>query len=214
MALTDKPETSAPRLSSPYGIELVKHLKPFAEIRLYQPGDKLQMIVDDSPLCYLILEGTVATHRVADDVLLGSVQSPSLVGIANMSRMNIEGYIKALTPCKIGIIPAGKAREIIDKDGLWETLSEHMMMVASRLMAFGQDLSAPTAYEVIRQQLLILMSEDQAIRRDITAEKYIREKTTLSRSRIMRILSDLKTGGYIDIERGRLLKIHKLPEKY
>lgn len=214
MALSDKPDTSAPRLSSPYGIELVKHLKPFAEVRLYQPGSKLQMLVDEHSFCYLILEGNVATHRAVDNVVLGSVQSPSLVGIANMSQMNIEGYISVLTPSKIGIITTSKAREIIAKDGLWETLSEHMMMVASRLMAIGQDLSAPTAYEAIRQQLLILMSEDQAIRRDVTVEKYIRDKITLSRSRIMRILSDLKTGGYIEMERGKLLKIIKLPEKY
>lgn len=48
----------------------------------------------------------------------------------------------------------------------------------------------------------------------MTAEKYIREKTHLSRSGVMRILADLKTGGFIEMEEGRLIKINKLPAKY
>jgi uncharacterized membrane protein len=35
-------------------------------------------------------------------------------------------------------------------------------------------------------------------RRGITAERYIRDKTQLSRSGVMRILADLKAGGYRD----------------
>jgi hypothetical protein len=36
-------------------------------------------------------------------------------------------------------------------------------------------------------------------------------KTQLSRSGVMRILADLKTGGFIEMEEGRLIKINKLP---
>ncbi|HEO9918192.1 TPA: helix-turn-helix domain-containing protein, partial [Enterobacter asburiae] len=43
---------------------------------------------------------------------------------------------------------------------------------------------------------------------------YILEKTRLSRSRVMKILGDLRIGGYIEINRGILKKINKLPEKY
>jgi CRP-like cAMP-binding protein len=48
----------------------------------------------------------------------------------------------------------------------------------------------------------------------VTAERYIREKTQLSRSGVMRILADLKTGGFIEMEEGRLIKINKLPARY
>jgi CRP-like cAMP-binding protein len=66
---------------------------------------------------------------------------------------------------------------------------------------------------MIRQQLVQLMDEDESYRRGIT-ERYIREKTQLSRSGVMRILADLKTGGFIEMEEGRLIKINKLPAKY
>ena len=67
---------------------------------------------------------------------------------------------------------------------------------------------------MIRQQLIKLMEEDESYRSSVTAERYIREKTQLSRSGVMRILADLKTGGFIEMEEGRLIKINKLPAKY
>jgi len=72
----------------------------------------------------------------------------------------------------------------------------------------------PTAYELIRKHLLELMDEDESFRERITAERYIRDKTQLSRSGVMRILADLKAGGYVEMEEGRLIKINKLPTKY
>jgi hypothetical protein len=56
------------------------------------------------------------------------------------------------------------------------------------------------------------MEEDE-LSGSVTAERYIREKTQLSRSGVMRILADLKTGGFIEMEEGRLIKINKLPAR-
>ncbi|MGQ4695155.1 helix-turn-helix domain-containing protein [Enterobacter asburiae] len=42
----------------------------------------------------------------------------------------------------------------------------------------------------------------------------MQEKTHLSRSRVMKILSDLKAGDYIEIDRGILKKINRLPDNY
>lgn len=66
---------------------------------------------------------------------------------------------------------------------------------------------------MIRQQLIKLMDEDESYRNAITAERYIREKPSC-RAAVMRILADLKTGGFIEIEDGRLVKINKLPARY
>lgn len=67
---------------------------------------------------------------------------------------------------------------------------------------------------MIRQQLIKLMEEEEGYRYSVTAERYIREKTRLSRSGVMRILAALKTGGFIEMEEGKLIKINKLPAKY
>jgi CRP-like cAMP-binding protein len=104
--------------------------------------------------------------------------------------------------------------DIIKEKGLWGLLSRQLMFVYSRLYNNVMPQGAPTAYEMIRQQLIKLMEEDESYRSSVTAERYIREKTQLSRSGVMRILADLKTGGFIEMEEGRLIKINKLPAKY
>lgn len=88
------------------------------------------------------------------------------------------------------------------------------MFMYNRLYNAVMPQGAPTAYEMIRQQLLRLMEEDESYRSAVTAERYIRDKTQLSRSGVMRILADLKTGGFIEMEEGRLITINKLPAKY
>ncbi|MDF3573418.1 helix-turn-helix domain-containing protein, partial [Enterobacter cloacae] len=50
--------------------------------------------------------------------------------------------------------------------------------------------------------------------RDINVYDYIQEYTNLARSTIIKILSDLKKGQYIVVEKGRLLNLTALPEKY
>lgn len=66
---------------------------------------------------------------------------------------------------------------------------------------------------MIRQQLLRLMEEEADYRHSVTAERYIREKTQLSRSGVMRILADLKPAASSKWKR-KTDKINKLPAKY
>lgn len=89
-----------------------------------------------------------------------------------------------------------------------------MVVVSNKLFSYSKQLSAPTAYEVICSQLIQLMHEPEDMRSKIPIERFIRNRTHLSRSSIMKILADLKTGGYISIENGRLVAIHHLPQKY
>lgn len=75
-------------------------------------------------------------------------------------------------------------------------------------------LNSPTAYEILRFQLLELMSEPVEFRENISAAQYIQQKTRLSRSSIMKILSQLKQGGFVRLENGTLKEICHLPLKY
>ena len=58
------------------------------------------------------------------------------------------------------------------------------------------------------------MQEPADLRQSNSAAKYILERTRLSRSTVMKMLSQLKQGGYIDIEDGVLKAVHRLPDKY
>ncbi|MEZ6879020.1 helix-turn-helix domain-containing protein [Enterobacter asburiae] len=206
------PETS--HRGSPYAQELISHLQPDCTTRRTARGERLDLQINGQGMCYLILEGTVAIYRRSDDMMLSTARSPAVFGLANLTDIYFNDYIKTVSPCLIGTLTTARVNEIIKDKALWGLLSKQLMFVYSRLYNNVMPQGAPTAYEMIRQQLIKLMEEDESYRSSVTAERYIREKTQLSRSGVMRILADLKTGGFIEIEEGRLIRINKLPARY
>lgn len=199
---------------SPYAQELITHLQPYCTPRKTERGEQLDFKVNGQGVCYLILEGTVAVYRRNDNMMLSTARSPAVFGLANLTDIYFDDYIKTINPCLIGEISTARVNDIIKEKSLWGLLSKQLMFVYGRLYNTVMPQGAPTAYEMIRQQLLNLIEEDESYRAAVTAELYIREKTHLSRSGVMRILADLKTGGFIEMEEGRLIKIHKLPARY
>ncbi|HFV9237145.1 helix-turn-helix domain-containing protein [Enterobacter mori] len=193
---------------------LVEHLQQDAEVKSILPRRRLGFQVGGERYCYLVLKGRVMVHRQSDDLAMATAAAPTLVGIGNLHQMEMEGYIKTLVPCDIAILKMSTVRHIINVQQLWEPLAKHMMVVAGKLFHSSEQLSAPSAYDIVRAQLNELNSEAPGLRENTTAERYIRDKTHLSRSGVMRILASLKEGGYIELERGILTKIVKLPEKF
>lgn len=206
--------TGMPHRGSPYAKELISHFEPSSEKRTIPRGEQLDLQTNGEAMCYLILEGSVAIYRRNDGLLLSTANSPALFGVANLSAIFFDDYLKTVTPCRIGILSARQVNEIIQQKALWGLLSNHLMYMYNRLYKSIMPQGAPTAYEMIRHQLFQLMDENEDFRFGITAEKYIRDKTQLSRSGVMRILADLKTGGFIEMDEGKLIKINKLPAKY
>lgn len=75
-------------------------------------------------------------------------------------------------------------------------------------------LVARSGYSVVREFLYEINDLIVQQQRDINVYDYIQEYTNLARSTIIKILSDLKKGQYIVVEKGRLLNLTALPEKY
>jgi hypothetical protein len=75
-------------------------------------------------------------------------------------------------------------------------------------------ISALSSYEIICYQLYELMDETEEVRNNVSIVSYILSRTFLSRSSIMKILAQLKTGNYIETEKGLLRAINNIPSKY
>ncbi|AJR00378.1 hypothetical protein F652_2389 [Enterobacteriaceae bacterium bta3-1] len=67
---------------------------------------------------------------------------------------------------------------------------------------------------MLKNKLIEIMDYPVERRRSISVASYVISRTMLSRSTIMRMLSDLLEGGYITMEKGKLLDMKNLPEKY
>lgn len=181
-------------IPSPFATELVEKLLPFSAVKRYPARRKLIISSQDTHLCYLVAKGKFQLHRQDDDVIMTFRTAPAILGLGNLTNMYIGTYIKTLTPCDIGMISTSEAFEQIENQNLWKTLSQHLLIVTAKLYTVSQQLSAPRTYDIIRAQLLEFMSEDEGFRSETTIESYIRSKTNLSRSGIMKILLTLKTG--------------------
>ena len=192
---------------------LIKHVLPAAERVVIGRGDVVHYYKDDIRQCFLLLQGSVALHRRGDGIVLNSESAPFILGVS--SQFSSEHlYVRALETSEIARVPLDCFNHIVAQLDLWEHFSKLLIYTASRVYEHCAQISQMSAYDIIRFQLVELMQEPDAIRQKITAAAYIKSRTYLSRSGIMRILAELRTGNYITMERGILLDINHLPRKY
>ncbi|MEL4012843.1 helix-turn-helix domain-containing protein [Dryocola clanedunensis] len=163
---------------------------------------------------FILHKGSVGLYRSRDSMVLNSESSPFIFGFSNQISDPDYLFMRTQEPSTISYLPLSEANKIVEKNDLWKDLAFLLVYTAARVYEHCSSISQPTSYEIIKYQLLELMKESDEIRNNTTAAGYIKSRTFLSRSGIMRILSELKVGGYIQIERGVLTKIIHLPKKY
>lgn len=199
---------------SPYAAELIDKLAQWIQPERYKKDWRLPHDIDEGARCYVLIEGSVSVHRRSDELVLTTIQSPTVIGLGtNLPEVN-SVFLKTLTECTIGVLPREQVMAIVEEHNLWKPLANHLMVILNKLYVTNRQLIGTSAYETIRIQLLLLMNEPDDYREAKFVAQYIREKTLLSRSGIMKILSQLRQGGYIEIENGILKKVNKLPAKY
>ena len=109
---------------SPYARELISFLQPYCTTRNVAPGEQLDLQVNGQSVCYLILEGTVAIYRRSDNMMLTTARSPALFGLANLTDIYFNDYLKTVTPCLTGMLTTVQVEAVIKENGLWGLLSK------------------------------------------------------------------------------------------
>lgn len=192
---------------------LINHMVPLSEQITIEKGEIVHYSRDENRYCYLLMRGSVALHRRGDGIILNSESAPFVLGVSNQYT-NSHMYVRALETSQIGMLALSSFNKIIADESLWEPFCWLLMYSASRVYEHCVMISQLSAYDIICTQLVELMQEPKSIREHTTAAKYIKSRTWLSRSGIMRILSELRTGGYITMQRGVLQEINHLPLRY
>ena len=71
------------------------------------------------------------------------------------------------------------------------------------------------SYEQIRAKLLLSMIDwNEELRSRIGVMNYIHQRTRISRSVVAEVLAALRKGGYIEMNKGKLVAINRLPSEY
>lgn len=177
-------------------------------------GEIIKYTTSAGKRCMVLHKGSVALHRRGDGMVVTSERAPFILGLDNQPGTCDTMYLHCQEECEVSFISLTRVNDIIAKENLWKPFVEVLLYITSQVFEHCTQVHQMSAYDIIRYQLYELLKESETVRMNTTVGKYIKSRTYLSRSGIMRILSELRIGQYIRIERGILMGITHLPKKY
>lgn len=175
---------------------------------------RFQLRDEGKALCFLLNSGSCVISRSEDSLVISTITSPSIIGVNSLIPIDVGIVIEAISDIEYLLVPLDEFLAYVQKFNMWEHISYLLMFQSLRLYEYQRTNSGIPTYKIISNLLYALNNESFETRAMTTAVEYIQERTFLSRSGIMKILSELKEGGYIVLNRGILIKINKLPEKF
>lgn len=168
----------------------------------------------DSEYIHIIVSGEVEFRRESDELCMFTVTGQCIFGLCSIfySSSHMYGLVRANTVVRS--IKKEVFSQLMTEKNLWPELTKVLSWYICMLSKRDDVLVARSAYSVVREFLYEINDLIVHQQRDINVYDYIQEYTNLARSTIIKILSDLKKGHYIVVEKGRLLNLTTLPEKY
>ena len=194
--------------------QLLRHLTPHANKVETKDRQSLNYIAGGQHYCFLLHQGSVTLYRNVDGMVLNSESAPYIFGISTQLLESDYLYIRTQESSEISVLSIEDANKIIAREDLWQSLSTLLIYTATRVYDHCTKISSLSSYEIICYQLYELMNETAEVRNSVSIVSYIKSRTFLSRSSIMKILAQLKTGNYIVTEKGFLKAINNIPSRY
>lgn len=170
----------------------------------------------NGPEIYLLTEGHFWLHRKQDDLELSMATAPHIFGLAEiLMPLGDTTYVRFAPESEVYVLSGQKAQQVFSKQPLlWQdaatVLAFHLHFSTWRDLHLLND----NAYDTVRGKLLELELKDDDFRQAHSILSYIQSTTKLSRSTVLRILKDLTEGGYVEAQRGKLIRIVHLPLRY
>ena len=193
---------------------LINELKVNEPVVQLHTGKKLALNSKDERYCCILIEGCAAIHRASDDLMLSYVSAPMMVGASAFFYPLEHHYVHAKTDIKYVLLKEPDFFKKVADASLWQHLAHLQAFIIHGFIIRDTLLIGRTTYQIVCNQLRMLIDEPKIIREEISVSRYILERTQLSRSNVMNILSQLRSGNYISMEKGLLLAINHLPNKF
>ncbi|WP_253377976.1 helix-turn-helix domain-containing protein [unidentified bacterial endosymbiont] len=168
----------------------------------------------DADVIHIIVSGEVDFRRASDDLCMFHLQGQCIFGLAaiNYHSSHMHGVVRSNT--LVRTINKDQFYRLMDSKGLWPALTKVLAWYICLLSKRDDVLVSRSAYSIVREFLLEINELVVHHHRDINIYDYIQSYTHLARSTIIKILAELKKGHYIVVEKGRLLSLTTLPEKF
>lgn len=202
-----RPEQSIQRLTA--------LLEPIAEKFKVVPRKRMTWTYKHQPQLYLFLAGELSILRASDGLLIVTVYDPHLFGIAEMIQPVRGHLLRAETESTILRVDAKTAMDTFRQHGVMEDVVSLLSYHTAYLFYRDALVVQQKTYAVIRNHLQEMSQLPEETRMRVSILDYIQERTHLSRSSVLNVLSALKNGHYIEFKRGGYLtELNKLPEHF
>lgn len=202
-----RPEQSIQRLTA--------LLQPIAEKMKVVPRKRMTWTHKNQPQLFLFLEGELSILRASDGLLIVTVYDPHLFGIAEMIQPVRGHLLRAESESTILRVDAQTAMQVFREEGVWEDVASVLSYHTAYLFYRDALVVQQRTYSVIRNHLQEMILLPEETRMKISILDYIQERTHLSRSSVLNVLSALKNGHYIEFKRGGyLVTVNSLPERF
>ena len=147
---------------------------------------------------------------------LAIATGPAVLGLGQLAPSGAIAQYEAIAPSMVYSVTVDKFIEVIEENQLWPDVINIMLTVVNALAVRTAACGLHSAYDIIKSYLIYMESETTcSIKSRYTVVKYIQTFSRLSRSIILKILAELKAGGFIEMERGKLISIKRnLPDRF
>lgn len=199
---------------------LFSALLPFGQPFILSAGEKLYFDAEQGYRIALLEEGISSYCRSSDHMYITSGFAPSVMGLVDCYGKTYdvttrpEHYLIAETECHGRAVLLSDFIRIADECDLWHDVARFLAYRLMVMCARDRELVGVDSYLKVRALLIEVWAYPEAYRESINVLTFIQRRTGTSRSRVLKILSELKKGEYIQIDNGRLVGLKKLPVAY
>lgn len=193
--------------------KIIRALRPFGE-NIHIPARKrIGWRAQESAHLFLFLRGEISVLRVTDGLLLGSTTQPHVFGFTELFSPMRYNFLRAEADCALVRVDAATALFEIGRQELWRAVAElstyHTNTMVHRDIRIVNQRTPPVVHSYLRE----LDNLPEVKKNQVNILHYIQERTGLSRSSILNVITPLKKNNFIDYERGGYqLKINRLPD--
>lgn len=170
----------------------------------------------------LISEGIATAVNTEKDYHIYTIYPPSVMGLVSgyssfyeiPHDMNHGISLHADTDLTCFFIPLQKFVKVMDQYNSWHDVARilaHRLMI---MMSKESEHVEGNTYHKIKTLILEVWSYPEEYRSQVNLPNFIQKRTGISRSRVMKILMDLRQGNYIDVINGKLQAVSRLPQDY
>lgn len=163
----------------------------------------------------VVRSGTMKITRQPDDILMSITTIPLIIGLPDICvTSEVDRQLTALTPCEMYQLDVKTCWAILDKHRLWKEAFQWVSWQFHALEMRDTQLVGQSTYKQIRASLQLMANWNESLRAKVGVINYIQQRTHISRSVIAEVLAALRAGNYIEMSKGKLLSVNRLPLEY